>query len=70
MGHWIEEPSMGTWEVKSVLFGFMKLNNAHNEKWLGGTLFKIVEWLSITNKINSNIMPQTVFLTYLYRLAS
>jgi hypothetical protein len=60
-GYWIEELSTGTWEVKSALFGFTKLNNARNGKRLGGALFKIVEWLSIAHKVNSNITPHTVY---------
>ena len=62
-GHWIEEPSTGAWEVKSALFGFTKLNNAHNGKRLGGAFFNIVEQLSIAHKVNSNIIPCGVFLT-------
>ena len=51
-GHWIEEPQPGVWELHSTLFGFVWLNNAHNSKWLGGTLFKIVDWLGITHKVS------------------
>ena len=49
---WMEEPQLGVWELHSTLFGFVWLNNAHNSKWLGGTLFKIVDWLGITHKVS------------------
>lgn len=42
-GHWIEENSPGQWECKNALLGFTKVNNAHNGKRLGGTLFKIID---------------------------
>jgi hypothetical protein len=54
-GHWIEEPTFGSWEVQSVLFGFTKLRNAHNGKKLGGTLFWIAERLNIVHKVTSNL---------------
>lgn len=57
-GHWIEEPSPGVWKLESALLGFTKLNNSHNGQRLGQTLFKIVDRLEITNKVN---------LYYLYR---
>jgi len=51
-GHWIEEPQPGVWELHSALFGFVRLNNAHNGKRLGGALFKIVDRLGITHKVS------------------
>ena len=53
-GHWIEEQTPGSWEVQSALFGFTKLNNAHNGKQLGGALFRIVDRLNIVHKVTSN----------------
>ena len=51
MGHWIEENSPTVWELKSALLRFTKLNNAHNGKWLGGALFKILDHVGITHKV-------------------
>ncbi|KAF8484310.1 hypothetical protein JB92DRAFT_3131662 [Gautieria morchelliformis] len=48
--HWIQELTPGSWEVQSALFGFTKLNNAHNGKWLGGALFRIIDRLIIIHK--------------------
>lgn len=50
-GHWVEESRPGVWELHSTLIGFMRLNNAHNGKRLGGALFKIVERLGITHQV-------------------
>jgi hypothetical protein len=50
-GHWIEESHPGVWELHSALLGFTRLNKAHNEKWLGGVLFKIVERLGIAHQV-------------------
>lgn len=35
------------------LFGFVRLNNAHNGKRLGGALFKIVDRLGIAHKVGA-----------------
>ena len=51
-GHWIEEPSSGIWELHSALSSFVWLNNAHNGKQLGGTLFKIFNHLGIAHKVS------------------
>jgi hypothetical protein len=40
--HWIKELMPAKWELKSALIGFTWLNNAHNGKWLGQALFKII----------------------------
>jgi hypothetical protein len=53
-GHWIEEPYTGFWELNSALFGFVRLNNAHNGKRLGGALFKIVDRLGIAHKASAH----------------
>ena len=50
-GHWIEEPSPGVWKLESALLGFTKLNNSHNGRRLGQTLFKIVDRLGIAHKV-------------------
>ena len=44
-GHWIEEPTLTQWELKSGLLSFMQVNNAHNGEQLGQALFKIIEWV-------------------------
>ena len=35
MAYWIEKPTLTKWKLKSVLIGFMWVNNAHSGKWLG-----------------------------------
>jgi hypothetical protein len=50
-GHWIEENSPAVWECKCALLGFTQVNNAHNGKCLGGTLFKVQNRLGITDKV-------------------
>ena len=50
-GHWIEESIPSHWELKSGLLGFTQLNNAHNGKQLGQTLFKIIERVGIEHKV-------------------
>ena len=39
------------WECKSALLGFTKVNNAHNGKRLGGALFKILDHVSVAQKV-------------------
>jgi hypothetical protein len=53
--HWIKligEPTPGTWELKSALIGFTRLNNAHNGVQLGQALFKIVRQVGIEHKVS------------------
>jgi hypothetical protein len=50
-GHWIEEATPGNWKLESALFGFTRLNNAHNGRRLGGALFRIVDRLGIAHKV-------------------
>jgi hypothetical protein len=52
-GHWIEEPSVGVWEVQSAVIGFTPLNNAHNGVRLGQALFKVVDRVGIAHKVCS-----------------
>jgi hypothetical protein len=49
-GSWIEEEG-GKWELKSALFGFVQLNNAHNGMRLGQALFKIISRIRIGHKV-------------------
>jgi hypothetical protein len=42
-GHWIKEDEPLKWEPKSTLLGFVKMNNLHNGKYLGGALFKVLD---------------------------
>ena len=58
-GHWIEEPHSGIWELHSALFGFVRLNNAHNGKRLGGALFKIIDRLGIAHKVHTHYQFMT-----------
>lgn len=51
-GHWIEEPQTGVWELKSALLGFVRLNTSHDGRRLGGALFKIVDRLGISHKVD------------------
>jgi hypothetical protein len=63
-GHWIEEPHAGIWELHSALFGFVRLNNAHNGKRLGGALFKTVDRLGIAHKVDAlQLCPSVGSLT-------
>ena len=50
-GHWVEEVKPGAWELKSALFGFTRMNSAHNGKQLGQALFKIVERLDVSPQV-------------------
>lgn len=50
-GHWIEELSVGVWEIQSTVIGFTLLNNAHNGIRLGQALFKIVDQVGIAHKV-------------------
>ena len=51
-GHWIEEPTPAKWELNSALFGFTRLNNAHNGVRLGQALFKIIVRVGIQHKVS------------------
>ena len=50
-GSWIQHEG-GKWELKSALFSFVQLNNAHNGTRLGQALFKIVKRLRIGHKVS------------------
>ena len=50
-----------------MLLGFMRLNNVHNGKRLGGALFKTVKWLRIAHKVFQIITQNYRFLTSLHR---
>lgn len=53
IGHWIKEQPPMQWECKSALLGFTKVNNMHNGKHLGSALFKILDHISIAQKVGS-----------------
>ena len=59
-GHWVEENSPTAWECKSALLGFTKVNNAHNGKRLGGVLFKVLDCVGITHKVQSSMPGEIV----------
>jgi hypothetical protein len=61
-GHWIEEPTAGTWELRSALLGFTRLNNAHNGKHLGQALFKILERVGVAHKVSPSLLPVNLWL--------
>lgn len=63
-GHWIEESRPGVWELHSALLGFIRLNNAHNGKRLGGALFKIVERLGIAHQVFKPIYFEIITHTF------
>lgn len=50
-GHWIEVMTPTQWKSESALLGFTQVNNAHNGKRLGGTLFKVLDRVGITHKV-------------------
>ena len=50
--HWIHEPTLGQWELKSGLIGFTRLNNAHNGERLGQALFKVIRRVGIEHKVS------------------
>jgi hypothetical protein len=50
-GSWIAEISPGHWEQQSALFGFVRMNSAHNSCHLGTALYKTCNWLGIAHKI-------------------
>ena len=62
-GHWIDESTPALWEIKSALLGFVRLNNAHNGKRLGQTLFKVVKRLGIEHKVIGCLVV-SVFLKF------
>jgi hypothetical protein len=45
------ETTDGVWKKKTVLLGFVRLQNAHNGKRLGQALFRIVARLGFLNKV-------------------
>ncbi|KAG6813328.1 hypothetical protein H0H92_012141 [Tricholoma furcatifolium] len=49
-GRWIEEHTLGVWEEKSGILGFVLMNTAHDGVRLGRTLYKVTKWLGITGK--------------------
>ena len=52
-GSWTEAVGAGTWEIQTALLGFTRLKNAHNGKWLGQALFKIMDRVGITHKASN-----------------
>lgn len=52
-GHWIEEANENEWVLQSALFGFTRMNTAHNGKRLGQALFKICDRLDIVKKVRT-----------------
>ncbi|GLB43962.1 putative hAT family C-terminal dimerisation region [Lyophyllum shimeji] len=50
-GHWIEETAPGMWQQHAALFGFTRMNTAHDGVRLGRALFKIVRRVGIASKI-------------------
>jgi hypothetical protein len=59
-GHWIEEDEPLKWKPKSALLGFVKMNNLHNGKCLGGALFKVLDRLGIAHKVQVDLMIKSV----------
>jgi hypothetical protein len=49
---YIFEVEGGKWGLKSGLFGFLHLNNAHNGVHLGQALYKVVSRLRIGHKVS------------------
>jgi hypothetical protein len=62
-GHWIEELSPGKWTLEHALFGFTRMNTAHNGRRLGQALYKIVNRLGIVRKVSA--LETTAFLNLL-----
>jgi len=66
--------SEGHWEEQSALFGFVRMNNAHNGHHLGTALFKVCDRLGIAHKIgwvtcdnasnNTTMMDRFAFLIH------
>ena len=50
-GHWIEETKENEWTLQNALFGFTRMNTAHNGRRLGQALFKICARLDIVKKV-------------------
>ena len=57
-GHWIETRADKSGFLNSALLGFTKLNNAHNGVHLGQALYRIVDHLGITHKVDSISLGQ------------
>lgn len=67
-GHWIEEIAPGIWEQHAALFGFMRMNTAHNGVHLGRALFGVIQQLGIPSKVTSFQLVFVILMFYL-RLA-
>ena len=52
------------WEVQSALLSFTRLNNLHNSKHLGSALFKIVDWLGISDRVKWYAPTIAINLSY------
>jgi hypothetical protein len=52
--HWVDEPTPTSWELKSALIGFTRLNNAHSGEQLGQALFKVVKRMGIEHKVSKH----------------
>ena len=50
-GHWTEEIAPGVWEQHAALFGFTRMNTAHNGVCLGRALFGVIQQLGIPSKV-------------------
>ena len=66
MAHWIEVRADKSWHLNSALLGFTKLNNAHNSVRLGQALYKIVNWVAITHKVNIPLIHVSFVLIHVW----
>jgi hypothetical protein len=60
--------SPGNWEQQSALFGFVRMNSAHNGHRLGTALYKACDRLGIAHKIGwvtcDNASNNTLMMTH------
>ena len=66
--HWIEEKVVTQWTLETSIIGFTRLNNAHNGERLGQALFKIVDRVGITHKVNLLYLVDSSANEFLCRL--
>lgn len=50
-GSWIDDAGPGQWVKQTALFGFVRMNSAHNGRRLGKALYKVAARLHIVHKV-------------------
>jgi hypothetical protein len=62
-GAWIDEAGPGQWVKQTSLFGFIRMNCAHNGSRLGKALYKVIARLNIAHKVS--VLINSAFINVL-----